>query len=74
MYYISRQESIGLSRIVKTMAQFVSKDPTAVEGSEWVVRTRREVKAFDFFPVYKVRNGKMRKTTSLVSVWNLDEF
>lgn len=73
MYYISREESIGLSRIVKTMAQFVRKDPTAVEGSRWVVRTRRKVEAFDFFPIYIVRNGKLRKTTSLVSVWNLDE-
>jgi len=74
MYYISRQESIGLSRIVKTMAQFVSKDPTAVEGSKWVVRNRQEVKAFEFFTIHEVRNGKLRKTTSLVSVWNLDEF
>lgn len=73
MYYISREESIGLSRIVKTMAQFVRKDPTAVEGSRWVVRTRRKVEAFDFFPIYIVRNGKLRKTTSLVGIWNLDE-
>ena len=74
MYYIAHEESIGISRIVKTMAQFVRNNPRAVEGSKWVVRTRREVKAFDFFPIYVVSNGKLRKTTSLVHTWNLDEF
>lgn len=67
MYYISEQDQWGVARICKRLSDFHRAQPA--EGSKWMVRTKKRPEAFDAFPVYQFRDGKLRKTTDHIIVW-----
>lgn len=67
MYYISRTNELGFSRIVSKLSDFSRAMPE--EGSEWVVRKRRKISTFDALPVYVWKDGKLNKTTKDVIVF-----
>lgn len=64
MYYISANtpNGLGLARKCKRLSDFTRTDLNAVEGSEWMVRTRAKIKPLDSIDVYRVENGKLCKT------------
>lgn len=57
MYYISKPNQPHYSRVVKRLSDMSRAQPE--EGSEWHVRKRRQIRAFDHLAVYFWRNGKL---------------
>lgn len=68
MYYISDEDQWGISRVCKSLSDF-GRNNNPAEGSKWMVRTKKRPEAFDAFPIYEWRDGKLRKTTDSVIVW-----
>lgn len=66
MYYISSPNSLGLSRVVKRLSDFPNS--LTEEGSEWHVRKRRKLKAFDSVDVYFIKGGKLVRCPQKTSV------
>jgi len=56
MYYISQENYASPARVVKRLKDFKAK-----EGTRWLVRQRKEIRSFDFYPVYEIVNGKLKK-------------
>jgi len=65
MYYISRFENnCSLSVRKKRLGDF-----KGVEGERYHVRKRKSVEMFDFVLVYKVIDGKLKRTNELSTLW-----
>lgn len=65
MYYISRIENnCSLSVRKKRLGDF-----KGVEGERYHVRKRKSVEMFDFVLVYKVIDGKLKRTNELSTLW-----
>lgn len=67
MYYISKPNEIGFSKIVKRLSDFSRAMPE--EGSKWLVRKRRKISSLDSLPVYVWTKGKLKKTNREVIVF-----
>jgi len=68
MYYISKPDQYQLARVCKRLSDFSRSMPE--EGSEWHVRKRKNLSAFDSLDVYFVRGGKLvrcpRKSSAII--------
>ena len=65
MYYISRFENdCAISVRKKRLGDF-----KGVEGGRYHVRKRKSVEMFDFVLVYKVIDGKLKRTNELSTLW-----
>ena len=65
MYYISNYENdCSLSVLKKRLGDFKGK-----EGQRYHVRKRKNIEMFDFIPVYKVVNNKLKRTNKMDGLW-----
>jgi len=59
MYYISKPDQYHYARICKRLADFSRSMPD--EGSEWHIRKRKSIAAFDSLDVYFIKGGKLSR-------------
>lgn len=65
MYYISPYENdCQISMRKKRLKDFKGK-----EGMRYHVRKRKSIEMFDFIPVYKVVNNKLKLTNEMSGLW-----
>jgi hypothetical protein len=59
MYYISKPDQYHYSRVIKRLSDFERSRPE--EGSEWHIRKRKSIAAFDSLDVYFIKGGKLSR-------------
>lgn len=68
MYYISKPDQYHYARVCKRLSDFSRSMPD--EGSEWHVRKRKNLSAFDSLDVYFFKGGKLvrcpRKSSAII--------